>query len=384
MTTLYADLSHHDWGRAKGELDWAAIRKATSPVLCLRVTYGDPNGFNPASPHAAEMARGAKAAGFDTIGGYHNLIKGDQASTNRQVDYLRRALDGAGAVWAMLDVERYPELVANGLWPRWDDVRRFVDRWHAVDKRVLAVYLPQWIWSGHLGKPDLRGLRGPLVASNYGTNPASSPSGVYSARGGDSGPGWAAYGGVTPSIWQYGSNINCPGASKQTDVNAFRGSLAQLRALLTGPVAGPPAGPLTGPPQKENDMPTAKEIAQAVWRYDPDDAKDPSALVNPPWRSDAKTNPTVKYSFGLGDIWNRVHDLQEGQAASRLRDEAILRAVTGGAGADQLLAEIRAVGARVDDLAELVRAAQRGELAADEVVRLIGERLTALTTRQQT
>ena len=234
MSTLYVDLSHHDWDRTKGELDWAAIREATSPVLCLRATYGDPAGYNPTTRHFGDMARGAKAAGFTTIGGYHNLVRGDQASINRQVDYLRRTLDGAGAVWAMLDVERYPELVTNGLWPRWDDVRQFADRWHAVDSRVLAVYLPRWIWSGHLGSPDLRVLRCPLVASDYGTNPDGSPTSVYRARGGDDGRGWTAYGGVTPAIWQYGSNVDCPGASGSTDANAFRGTLTQLRALLTG------------------------------------------------------------------------------------------------------------------------------------------------------
>lgn len=233
MTVLYVDLSHHDWDRVKGEFDWAAIRRATSPVVCLRATYGDPAGYNPTTRHFADMARGARAAGFDLIGGYHNLIKGDQASINRQVDYLRRTLDGVGTVWAMLDVERYPELVSNDLWPRFDDVRQFVDRWHAVDSRLLAVYLPRWIWDDHLGRPDLRVLHAPLVSSNYGTNPNGTPSAVYTSRGGDSGPGWAAYGGVTPTIWQYGSNVDCPGASGQTDCNAYRGTLTQLRALLT-------------------------------------------------------------------------------------------------------------------------------------------------------
>ena len=233
MTVLYTDLSHHDWDRCKGELDWARIRAATSPVVCLRATYGDPAGYNPTTRHFADMALGARRAGMDLIGGYHNLIRGDAASIARQVDYLRRELDRVGATWAMLDVERYPELVSNGLWPRFDDVSQFVSRWRAVDRRVLAIYLPRWIWDGHMGRPDLRPLRCPLVASDYGTNPDGSPSAVYQARGGDSGRGWNAYGGVTPSVWQFGSNIDCPGASGQTDVNAFRGSLTELRAFLT-------------------------------------------------------------------------------------------------------------------------------------------------------
>lgn len=242
MTVTYVDVSHHDWSRRGGQLDWAAVRRATSSVMCARATYGDPAGYNPITRHFADFVKGAKAAGVDVCGGYHNLIAGDQASINRQVDWLRRELDSAGAVWAMLDVERYPELVTNGKYPRWDDVREFCARWHAVDRRVLMVYLPQWIWSGHLSKPDLRVLGCPLVASDYGSNPNGNPTQAYAARGGDTGRGWTAYGGVTPTIWQYGSNADCPGASGLTDVNAYRGTEAQLRALLMGATGGSGGG----------------------------------------------------------------------------------------------------------------------------------------------
>lgn len=238
MATLYVDLSHHDWNRTKGELDWADIRRATSNVVCLRATYGDPAGYNPPSPHFVEMASGARAAGFNTIGGYHNLITGSENSINRQVDYLRSTLDSAGATWAMLDIERYPELLNAGLQPRFADVRRFVTRWKTVDERVLTIYLPRWIWDGHMGRPDLRPLNCPLVASDYGNNPDDTPAWVYAARGGDTGRGWLGYGGITPAIWQYGSNVNCPGASGQTDANAFRGTESQLHALLTGSDSG--------------------------------------------------------------------------------------------------------------------------------------------------
>ncbi|HEU4754012.1 MAG TPA: hypothetical protein VFU47_12960 [Armatimonadota bacterium] len=234
MTVLYADLSHHDWSRHGGMPDWVKIRQATSPALCIRLSYGDPGGFNPPSPYCRSMATAARRDGFDLIGGYHNLVRGDSASIGRQVDYFRRELDAAGCEWAMLDVERYPELVQRGIHPTWATVRAFYDRWRRVEQRVLALYLPRWIWDGHMSRPDLRTVNAPLVASDYGSNPDGSPSAVYKARGGDSGRGWSAYGGVVPSIWQYGSNVDCPGASGQTDLNAYRGSYAELRALLTG------------------------------------------------------------------------------------------------------------------------------------------------------
>ena len=240
MTVLYVDVSHHDWSRHGGQLDWARIREATSPVMVARATYGDPSGFSPETRYFGSMVKAARSAGFLT-GGYHNLVRGDAASIARQVDWLRREMDATGAAWAMLDVERYDELVSRNLHPRFDDARRFVERWRAVDRRVLTVYLPRWIWDGHMGRPDLRPLRCPLVASDYGTNPDGSPASVYRARGGDTGRGWNAYGGATPTMWQYGSNIDCPGASGQTDVNAYRGTLAQLRALLTGSEEDPMA-----------------------------------------------------------------------------------------------------------------------------------------------
>ncbi len=319
MAVIYVDLSHHDWDRVQGKFNWPAILKATSPVLCLRATYGDPKGFNPPSPHVAEMAHGAASAGFDVIGGYHNLIKGDQASTNRQVDYLRHTLDGIGAVWAMLDIERYPELLANGLWPRFDDVHRFVDRWHAVDHRVLAIYLPKWNWDGYLGKPDLRPLNAPLVASNYGSNPTGAPAAVYAKGGGDGGPGWAAYGGVTPSILQFGSNIACHGASKQTDCNAFRGTLADLRALLT-----------------KDDTMTPAEFSAIL--KDPTVAAQMRAL---PWQYTGTGIPANMSTLSvLNDLYQTTHSAPTAAAIAA----ATVQALGGQSPADAAAAIVAAIG----------------------------------------
>jgi len=233
VTTYTVDVSHHDWDRAKGEIDWAATARSGIAAACVRASYGDPEGFSPASPHAAEMIGGARAAGLVT-GAYHNLVHSDAAGVRRQVDRLRAALDQHGAQWAMLDVERYDELVANGLWPRFADVRAFTNRWHALDGRPLLVYLPRWNWRDHLGSPALGDLGCPVVASDYGDNATGSPSELYASRAGDEGRGWAGYGGVTPALWQFGSRSRVPGLAAPTDINAFRGSPARLRALLTG------------------------------------------------------------------------------------------------------------------------------------------------------
>lgn len=231
MTTLYVDVSHHDVDRLGGQPDWPRVREVTSELMCARATYGDPQGYAPMTRHFANLQAGARAAGFTVRGGYHNLIRGDQAGINRQVDWFRAELDAAECSWAMLDAEPYDALVDNDLWPRLDDVQRFCDRWRAVESRALLVYLARWFWSGWLGGPDLRPLGCPVVASNYaggGTDPAT----LYAQRGGDAGVGWAEYGGVVPAGWQFSSSCAVPGLSDRTDVNAIRDP--DVLRLLTG------------------------------------------------------------------------------------------------------------------------------------------------------
>ena len=165
-------------------------------------------------------------------GGYHNLVRGDQGSINRQVDWLRRELDRYDLNWAMLDIERYSELVKAEMWPTWDDVRRFDDRWAAIESRVLVGYLPPWNWSKFLGQPDLRDFRGPLIASNYPLSANADFRSLYDRIDGNDGRGWASYGNRVPEGWQYSSRAKVPGAPYICDINAWRVGYDQLKALL--------------------------------------------------------------------------------------------------------------------------------------------------------
>lgn len=232
MTVLYVDVSHYDVDRRGRLPEWSLAALSTSGVMIARATYGDPKTYAPATRHFAALLAGAKSDGFKARGGYHNLIHGDAASAARQVDWLRRELDAADGNWAMVDVEPYAALQENKLWPRWADVQRFVDQWRKMDSRVLALYLPRWVWSGWLGRPHLGDLGIPLVSSLYGANDNLAPDDLYAARGGDLGDGWASYGGVAPTFWQFGSRCPVPGLSALTDINAYRGSVEQLYSTL--------------------------------------------------------------------------------------------------------------------------------------------------------
>jgi hypothetical protein len=84
------------------------------------------------------------------------------------------------------------------------------------------VYAPEWVYGD-----TLDGLRYPLWASRYvtGAGPASK---LYP---GDSSPRWAAYSGQTPAILQFTSSATIVGQTT-CDANAYRGTLAQLTALI--------------------------------------------------------------------------------------------------------------------------------------------------------
>jgi hypothetical protein len=237
VTVFYIDVSHYDWSRNGGNLDWQAIKSEGIEVVFIRATYGDPLVYNPETRYFVDMALKAKEAGL-LVGGYHNLIRGDQSSMERQVAYFREQLNLAGADFAMVDIEPYDALRKLDLWPRIQDAELFAREFSKRDhSRALATYLAKWVWAGFLGKPDLRPLLeitgGPLINANYPENDVDSYKAKYIAVGGDNGPGWESYGSATPEIWQYTSTAIVPGASPVTDVNAFRGTVAALNARLT-------------------------------------------------------------------------------------------------------------------------------------------------------
>jgi hypothetical protein len=160
---------------------------------------------------------------------YHFLHAGNAAAQAAHAHAV------AGDTPLMLDWEPYAQI---GSAPTVADAVGFVDAYRLVGGRVWAVYLPHWYWA-QLGSPSLapvaqRGLA--LVSSNY-------PPGGYS----DTGPGWAAYGGVSPSLWQYTDAQ--PYGGRNVDFNAYRGSVAQLSALVNGaPAPVPQSEPVPGGP----------------------------------------------------------------------------------------------------------------------------------------
>jgi hypothetical protein len=136
--------------------------------------------------------------------GYHFLKSNIDAAV--QAKYYH---DFAGSTPCMLDVE-----TEGSSSPEVDEVVAFIQALSALGGRVWGVYFPQWYWGqvhGDLSRLEASGAA--LVSSNYTS---------YS----DNGPGWNSYGGAVPTCWQY--------TSTPIDMNAFRGTPAELAAIING------------------------------------------------------------------------------------------------------------------------------------------------------
>ena len=209
MTLFYPDVSSHQAGIS---FDGCAIAvvKATEST-----DYTNPD-------YAAAKARAASAGAFFCA--YHFLHAGDGAAQ------AAHAYSVVGSqVPLMLDVELTRIGTVTSA-PAVADVEDFVGEYRALGGLVSLLYLPHWYWQDNLGSPSLAPL------ASLGLLLVSSDYTAYS----DTGPGWTAYGGMTPVIWQYTSSAKLNGVTN-VDMNAYQGSLAEFRALVTtAPVTTPP------------------------------------------------------------------------------------------------------------------------------------------------
>lgn len=128
----------------------------------------------------------------------------------------------------MLDIE-----TEGASKPNLPFVLSVVDAMQSRGLTVRLAYMPRWYWQ-QIGSPSLLPLaqRGVgVVSSAYPSRGGQEPAVGYAASGGDGGPGWGSYGGVRPVLWQFtDSGLE----QQQLDFNAFRGTVAELAALLEG------------------------------------------------------------------------------------------------------------------------------------------------------
>jgi hypothetical protein len=256
VTIFYPDYSSFQ-GQATVPADTPAIvAKATEGTYYIDADYG-------------YYKTTAQNMGIP-FSGYH-FLKAD-------IDPAAQALyywNFAGSTPCMLDVE-----TEGTSKPTVDQVVTFMQALQRLGGRVWGVYFPQWYWGqvgGDLGR--LTALKAVLVASDYRT---------YSDT---AWPG--AYGGATPIVWQY--------TSTPIDMNAFKGTPAELADIINGDIVTPA---------------DIQAIAAAVYQYGQE------AVVMP----DGSTNKNVPLGNLVHGAWVALNDPTTG-VLKRLADvEAALAA----------------------------------------------------------
>jgi len=242
MTIFYPDVSSYQ----------AGISFAGCVIVVAKATEG--TGYtNP--DYAPAKVRAADAGAYFCA--YHFLHEGNGAG---QASYAHGVV--GSEVPLMIDFE--PEYNPNGTIssaPQVSDAVDFINEYRALGGRTYLLYLPHWYWLGNLGQASLA----PLI--DLGMLLVSSDYTAYS----DSGPGWAAYGGMTPIIWQYTSTATLNGVSN-VDMNAYKGTLADFQAQAANGAGASASNATSSPPSPptlvEGDTDSAVQTLQArlnVW-----------------------------------------------------------------------------------------------------------------------
>ena len=231
MTIYGWDASDFDWDR--GPMNMVSARnagidffthKATEGTRTIHFKYG-------------EALNRARAAGIPVLGAYivpRTPGNGGHGSVTSQVDYFLNRVESQTPWWRehpywmwQVDTEWWS---SNGVY--YDKVspeigaevcRQLRER----TGRFVVHYAPYWCYKQTV--PNVA----PLWSSAYPSHSTLSPQIIYPTVGGDSGSGWIAYSGQVPMIWQF-SATSTIGVQPRCDANAFRGTIEQLKTIVSG------------------------------------------------------------------------------------------------------------------------------------------------------
>jgi peptidoglycan hydrolase-like protein with peptidoglycan-binding domain len=236
VTEYVADIASWQSG-----LDLRAVQ-----AVCAAVEIKCTQGITYTDPDYPGWLAAAKSIALSAVA-YHYIDATDPAA---QASYLKAHIGDVGLP-VMLDLEKGGGTLDHAL--------ATADAMRAIGLYPRLLYLPRWYWAA-AGSPDLaaplvaRGLG--LINADYPTTAGGTPSGLYP---GDDSPLWAGYGGLVPTMLQYTDNALIGGMG--VDVNAYRGTAAELAALLGIPAAAPPPSD-TPPTLRQGDHGDAVFLAQ--------------------------------------------------------------------------------------------------------------------------
>jgi hypothetical protein len=222
MTVFGWDASDFDWDR--GPMDLAAAYRDGIRLFTHKIT----ESTNVVHEHCGTALDRARAAGIPVLGGYM-VVRTPGPSIAAQVAFMLKTLDRYAPWWRtfpawvfQVDLEKWPyDAVAAtyGVQACNELARQAPGRFHIL-------YASRGQYGSTIPGGD------PLWNAAYGTNPVGQYRAVYDATVGDNSARWNPYSNRAPVILQYGSRLKI-GTQNTCDANAFRGSLAELLALVT-------------------------------------------------------------------------------------------------------------------------------------------------------
>jgi len=222
------DASHYD-----GTLSTAILSRARSEGISF-FTHKIGEGTNYDDPNDATALACARDAGIEFIGGYF-VPRTPGSSVADQVSYCLGLADRDEPWWRsfpgwfwQVDLERwsYDAVAASTGIAFAQEIQRRTSRW-------TILYASHGQYADSLG-----GWGGPLWNAHYTSGSAAGFAAMYPGdnwrpmTGGFTG-GWGSYSGREPTILQYTSSAIIAGLTT-CDANAFRGTTADLRALIEG------------------------------------------------------------------------------------------------------------------------------------------------------
>ena len=219
MTLFGIDVSHH-----QGAFDVERAAREGIDFFIFKATEG--SSF--VDPRFAENVAKARRTG-KPFAAYHYQRAGISAAA--QVAHIRRVVPKDVPV--ILDVEANSGHVSL--------TRDIIARLRKVGYRSPLLYLPRWYWQ-QIGSPSLAGLP-PLWSSRYPDNRVGDIRDEYADVPAHY---WNGYGGLPVAVLQFTSSARVAGRAP-IDGNAYRGTLAELRALLGGAASGKSGGGSAAP-----------------------------------------------------------------------------------------------------------------------------------------
>lgn len=306
----------------QGNPSWPSVYKAGIRFGFSKVT----ESTNYTNPTWAHNRAGMLALGDSFLpGAYHFLHGGNGAAQARF--FLAKAGDVSKFAVA-LDVEASG---ANAATAR-DWVKEFKAK---TGGHPVIGYYPRWYWE-QTGRPDLS-FFDTIWQSHYVTG-SGSPSALYAKVPSS---WWATFGGEPVSILQHSSSGSVSGISGRCDVNAYKGSLDQLRALALG----------------EEDMPLTKADAETLLQAD--------GIVDNP--TGDKDNPKVRAAWILTDTNQQIRKVATmvaalAQHAPDVDEDAIVQGLLAALSPEAIAAAV--VGALPAELAQQVVDEIQGRLAS--------------------